>query len=233
MGSMAIQAHRGCPDAASGIRENTLEAFYRARQVGADGVELDVRMTSDGALAIHHDPVIHGLGTICELTAGELPLFVPLLPAALEACEGLTVNIEIKNLPGEPGFDPTDQVSKEVADLVVASGRRSNVVISSFWPDTLEAVRDAHPDLATGLLLASWFDPAEGVTSAVDRGCTALHPYVDLVSAALVDQAHVAGLTVATWTVNDRSRLQAMVAAGVDTVITDDVDLALATVGPG
>ena len=48
MGSMAVQAHRGSPDPGHGVRENTLEAFLRARELGADGVELDVRMTSDG-----------------------------------------------------------------------------------------------------------------------------------------------------------------------------------------
>jgi glycerophosphoryl diester phosphodiesterase len=231
MGSMAVQAHRGSPDAANGIRENTLEAFFRARRVGADGVELDVRMTSDGGLAIHHDPVIRGVGTICELTAGELPGSVPLLSDALEACEGVIVNIEIKNLPGEPGFDPTERVAREVADLVVATGWASSVVISSFWPDTLDAVRNSHADLATGLLLASWFDPLEGITAATGRGCTALHPHVDLVTMALVDRAHEAGLSVAAWTANDRSQLEAMDAAGVDTVITDDVALALATIG--
>ena len=73
---------------------------------------------------------------------------MPLLDAALDACAGLTVNIEIKNLPGEPGFDPTTRWPTEVADLVIATGRESGVVISSFWPGTLEAVRDADPDLA-------------------------------------------------------------------------------------
>lgn len=231
MGSMAIQAHRGSPDPAMGIRENTLDAFLRARQLGADGVELDVRTTSDGALAIHHDPVIAGLGPISRLVAGELPPFVPLLAAALDACHGLSVNVEIKNLPGEPGFDSSDHVTHEVADVVVEAGRASSVVISSFWPPTLETVRDAHPDLATGLLLAPWFDPAESVAAATARGCTAIHPHLDLVDGDLVAQAHEAGLAVAVWTVNERSALEAMAAAGADTVITDDVALALATVG--
>ncbi len=52
-------------------------------------------------------------------------------------------------------------------------------------------------------------------------------------TAALVDRAHDAGLSVATWTVNDRSRFEEAVAAGVDTVITDDVALALGTLRPG
>ena len=62
MHPIAVTAHRGSPDAAAGIRENTLAAFARARRLGADGVELDVRRTADGGLAIHHDPVIEGSG---------------------------------------------------------------------------------------------------------------------------------------------------------------------------
>jgi glycerophosphoryl diester phosphodiesterase len=232
MGSIAVQAHRGSPDPAAGIGENTLEAFARARQLGADGVELDVRMTSDGALAVHHDPVVDGVGTVADVSTAELPAFVPLLGAALEACEGLDVNIEIKNLPGEPGFDPADHMARDVAHLVTAAGRASGVIISSFWPDTLVAVRDTDPDLSTGLLLASWADPATAVAAAVSRGCSALHPHIGLVSAALVDQAHQAGLVVAAWTVNGRPHLVEAAEAGVDTVITDDVALARATLGP-
>jgi glycerophosphoryl diester phosphodiesterase len=231
MGSTAVQAHRGSPDPASGIGENTLEAFARARRLGADGVELDVRRTADGALAVHHDPVVPGVGPVAELRRADLPSHIPLLAEALAACTGLTVNIEIKNLPGEPGFDPDERVAADVAALVVEGAWASSVVISSFWPPTLEAVRRAHPDLATGLLLASWSDPAQAVAAALERGCAALHPHRDLVSRPLVDQAHRAGLAVAAWTVDDAPQLSAMAAAGVDTVITDDVALARALVG--
>ena len=89
MAATAIQAHRGSPDPAAGIRENTLDAFLRARDLGADGVELDVRMTSDGALAVHHDPVVEGIGTVSGLAAADLPPYVPLLAEVLDACEGL------------------------------------------------------------------------------------------------------------------------------------------------
>jgi glycerophosphoryl diester phosphodiesterase len=232
MGSIAILAHRGSPDRSGGIVENTLEAFARARQLGADGVELDVRLTSDGAMAVHHDPVVPGAGPVAELKAADLPPWVPLLPAALETCAGLTVNIEIKNLPGEPGFDPEDRVARHVVELVAAAGRVPDVVVSSFWPDTLGVVRSAHPDLATGLLLTSWFDPAAGLALALDQGCTALHPHVDLVGPELVAEAHRAGLSVATWTVNDPSQLEGAAAAGVDTVITDHVVQAVRALRP-
>jgi glycerophosphoryl diester phosphodiesterase len=232
MASIAILAHRGSPDRPGGIVENTLEAFTRARQLGADGVELDVRLTSDGGLAVHHDPVVPGAGPVAELKVADLPAWVPLLPAALEACAGLSVNIEIKNLPGEPGFDPGDRVARDVVELVVVAGRVPDVVVSSFWPDTLGVVRSVHPDLATGLLLTSWFDPAAGLALALDQGCTALHPHVDLVDPGLVAEAHGAGLSVATWTVNDPSQLEGAAAAGVDTVITDHVVQAVRALRP-
>jgi glycerophosphoryl diester phosphodiesterase len=223
----AVHAHRGSPDAADGIRENTLDAFLRARRLGADGVELDVRLTADGALAVHHDASLFGLGPIGELTADRLPASVALLPAALDACEGLVVNIEIKNLPGEPEFDPGERAALEVAELVASRGWADTVVVSSFWPGALDAVHGSRPELATGLLVASWFDPSGCVPAAVDHGCTAVHPHVSLITEALVAEAHLAGLSVAAWTVNARAQVEEMVVLGVDTVITDDVTLAL------
>ena len=77
MPNTAVHAHRGSADAGSGIAENTLASFDRARRLGADGVELDVRMSADGALVVHHDPGVEGLGPICGLDARELPAQVP------------------------------------------------------------------------------------------------------------------------------------------------------------
>jgi glycerophosphoryl diester phosphodiesterase len=234
MGSTAVQAHRGSPDPSKGVRENTVAAFLRARELGADGVELDVRLTADGGLAVHHDALVEGVGAICEVTTSDLPDFVPLLPEVLEALEGMTVNIEIKNQPFEPGFDPTERVAREVAALVVGGRWESEVVISSFWPGALEAVRDTAADLLTGLLVAPLRGANQGaaevVGAATRLGCGAIHPYVELVDEALVEEAHEAGLSVATWTVNARQDLAAAASVGVDTVITDDVPLALAVI---
>src|SRR6202044_3720217 len=63
----AVFAHGGCTE--GGLGENTVEAFAEARRLGADGVELDVRLTKDGALAVHHDAVIAALGPGAELAA--------------------------------------------------------------------------------------------------------------------------------------------------------------------
>jgi glycerophosphoryl diester phosphodiesterase len=223
---IAVQAHRGSPDPASGIRENTLDAFARARALGADGVELDVRLTADGGLAVHHDPVAEGEGAIWQLATSELPTHVPLLADALEACAGMVVNIEIKNQPHEPGFDPTERATGEVVALVEAMGLAGSVVVSSFWSGALAAVRSAGSSLPTGLLVVSAFDPMASIAAAADLGCAAVHVPVGLVDRPTVATARAAGLAVAAWTVADEATLAAVLRAGVDTVITDDVAMA-------
>lgn len=228
MPTVAVLGHRGSPDPDHGVGENTLEAFARARRLGADGVELDVRLTADGAVVVCHDPVIAGIGPVGETVSTELPGDVPLLTAALAACRGMTVNIEIKNLPGEPSFDPGERVADRVAEL---TGGDASIVVSSFWPGTLEALRDRHPEVPTGFLVTRWPDPSASVAAAAGFGCGALHPHLAMLSRNLVEEAHEAGLTVAAWTVLDRDDALATRSAGVDTVITDDVTLARTVLG--
>lgn len=232
-GPTAVQAHRGSPDPINGIRENTLAAFARARELGADGVELDVRLTADGGLAVNHDPVIDGLGPVHELSTAELPAHVPLLGEALVACSGMVVNIEVKNLPMEPAFDPTDRCAREVVDRVVADGLEASVIVSSFWGGALAAVRETGAGIRTGLLVIPSFDPDAAVAGAVDLGCSAVHLPVGLVSADSVSAAHAAGLAVAAWTVVDAVGLAAVLGARVDTVVTDDVAMARRAVDLG
>jgi len=225
-GQAAVQAHRGSPDPTAGIRENTLEAFARARALGADGVELDVRLTADGGLAVHHDPVIDGVGALHELAAAELPSHVPLLVDALRECAGMVVNIEVKNLPTEPAFDPTDRCALTVVDLVGATGCQETVIVSSFWSGALRAVRASGSRIRTGLLVISSFDVASAVAGASDLGCAAIHLPIGLVTPITVGTAREAGLAVAAWTVADEVALESVLDAGVDTIVTDDVAMA-------
>jgi glycerophosphoryl diester phosphodiesterase len=208
-------------------------AFGRARELGADSVELDVRLTADGALAVHHDPVIDGVGPIHDVAAAALPAHVPLLAEALDACAGMRVNIEVKNLPSEPAFDPSDRCARDVVALVAAAGLEASVLVSSFWGGALAAVRDTGADVPTGLLVVPAFDVATAVTGAVGLGCAAVHLPVGLVSATAVATAHDAGLAVAAWTVADRAVLDRVLGAGVDTVVTDDVVMTRRVVDQG
>ncbi|MHB1709816.1 MAG: glycerophosphodiester phosphodiesterase [Acidimicrobiales bacterium] len=226
---VAIWAHRGSSDPDRGISENTLEAFGRAGRLGADGIELDIRLTRDGAVVVHHSPGILGIGEVAALQANELPDHVPLLADVLDLCTGMTLNIEVKNLPIEAGYDPDETAARLVAGLVADAGLADGVIVSSFWPPTLEAAVDAVPAVPTGLLLAEWADPIHGLELARESGCRAVHPHWSRVTASLVDQAHAVGLSVNAWTVNDSATLVAVARCGVDTVITDDVSLMVHT----
>jgi len=223
-----IFAHRGDARAAT---ENTLAAFHAAVASGADGVELDVRRSADGALVIHHDAVIEGLGPIGSLRLRELPDDVALLAEAMEVLAPLAVNVEIKNDPDEPGHDPSDALAHHVIEVLDECGDTDRVVVSSFDLSTLDAVRRAAASMATGWLLGFRDDPTTAIGVAVDHGLGAIHPFVLSVDRPLVDRAHLAGLEVNTWTVNARHDLERVVALGVDAVITDDVGLALEVLG--
>src|SRR5271169_6906907 len=132
-GSVLLLAHRG---GSGPWRENSLEAFAGGLRSGADGVELDVRRTSDGRLVVHHDAEIPGTGAIHNLRAAELPTWVPGLDEALAACAGAVVNVEIKNTPVDPGFDPDEKAATDVAALLLASTMAvpapARVIVSSF-----------------------------------------------------------------------------------------------------
>jgi glycerophosphoryl diester phosphodiesterase len=222
-----VFAHRGCTE---GFVENTVDAFAEARRLGADGVELDVRLTADGALAIHHDAAIQGVGVIAELAVGDLPAQVPLLGDVLAVCDGMVVNVEVKNASQDPGWDPTEAVASLVASSIEAAGWTERVIVSSFQPATLRAVQVADGRLALGALWGWGVEVAPALEDAVGAGFRAVHPFVTSVNAELVERAHAAGLAVNVWTVNAIEDLRAMVAVGADAVITDRVGDALAVV---
>jgi glycerophosphoryl diester phosphodiesterase len=95
----------------------------------------------------------------------------------------------------------------------------------------LRAVQAADGRLAIGALWGFGAEPGPGLDEAVAAGFRAVHPFVASVTPELVARAHEAGLAVNVWTVNAPDDLRAMVALGVDTVITDRVADALAIAG--
>jgi glycerophosphoryl diester phosphodiesterase len=224
----AVFAHRGCTD---GFVENTVDAFAEARRLGADGVELDVRLTADGALAIHHDAEIPGLGLIAQLEVADLPAHVPLLADVLAVCEGMVVNVEIKNAPQDPGWDPGEAVAALTAAAIEEAGWTARVIVSSFQVATLRAVQAADGRLALGALWGLTAEVEPALAEAAEAGFGAVHPFFVSVDRELVRRAHAMGLEVNVWTVNSPHDLRAMVEAGVDTVITDRLGDALAAAG--
>ncbi|HUZ43113.1 MAG TPA: glycerophosphodiester phosphodiesterase [Acidimicrobiales bacterium] len=225
-----LLGHRGM---GVGPGENTLASLVDAVRAGADGIECDVRRTADGALALHHDPIIPGAGMVAELTVAQLPERVPLLEAVLDALLGSQLNLEIKNLPNEPGYDPEELTARQVVTLLAERGGRDSVIISSFTSATLDAVVSTDPDLATGFLTTADYDQDKALARAVERGWSALHPHHRAVTAELVAAAHDQGLALNTWTVNDPDDALRLAGMGVDAVITDAVGAILSAFGRG
>jgi glycerophosphoryl diester phosphodiesterase len=128
-------------------------------------------------------------------------------------------NVEIKPCAGreyETGAAVAAEVDALFRDAEVAP------LLSSFSEQALEGARLSAPDLPrallTDLLPADWLERCHRL------GCVAIDPHHLLLTEAVVDQAHDAGLRVATYTVNDPARVEQLLAWGVDTVITDSVD---------
>jgi glycerophosphoryl diester phosphodiesterase len=220
----AIFGHRGCTE---GFVENTIEAFVEARRLGADGVEFDVRRSADGALVVHHDALVEGVGLIAETRFSDLPGHVPLLAAVIEACEGMEMNVEVKNTPGDPGFDGSESLARAVASELVDQDRLDGVIVSSFDAPSIEAVRAAEPSLPVGWLLGVTATLAQGLAQALDRGYQALHPFFMGVTSDFVAQCHAGGLAINVWTPNADRDLVAMLDLEVDILITDRLSAAV------
>ena len=203
-----------------------------AEAVGADGVELDVRTTSDDVLVVHHDVRVRGFGPIWNHTFDQIREAHPSIPTldeAFAACGGLLVNVEIKNHPGEPGFDPEHRVSDLVAAWVVANGATDRVVVSSFTRDTVGAVKAAAPTILTGQLVARGALIDQWIELAADDGHQWILPHSRHLRRGpeVVQAAHDAGLLVGTWTVDSRRWLEEVRREGVDAVVTNDPARAL------
>lgn len=226
----AVMAHRGASRAEV---ENTVVAFRRAAEMGADGVELDVRRTRDGALVVHHDPKLADGRSIVETDAGDLPPHVPSLADALEACAPLWVNVEIKNDPAEPDFDPQDDIAVSVIDHLVAHQPSRRILISSFRRETIDRCHALAPDIATAWLTPGIADDRidDDLDDLVRSGHAAVHPWHGLVTQRLVNAAHARGLLVNVWTCDEPERMLALAAWGVDGICTNVPDVALTTLG--
>lgn len=211
---MLIVAHRGAhePEAA-GVRANTVAAFRAAADV-ADGVELDVRRTADGALVVVHDAVVEGR-VVAECRRAELPDWLPTLADALAACAGLPfVDVEVKNAPHEPGFDPGTGLAEAVAGLIKGE------TVTSFHLGTVDAARAAGV-ARTGWLTLPGYDQVGAVAEAASRGHCVLAPPDAATDERLVAAAHGLGLEVVVWTVNDPARVAELASWGVDVCVTD------------
>jgi glycerophosphoryl diester phosphodiesterase len=236
-----VIGHRGTPLAEP---ENTVAAFRAAAAQGADGVELDVRRTADGELAVHHDAHLADGRAIVGVSWADMPDGVPDLDTALDACHDLAVvNVEIKNWPDDVDFDPSLAAVDRVVEALLArpAGERDCLLVSCFHLPSLDRVRERAPELATAWLVIGpveaaghpWGAPAGDpvaamVAEAAAHGHRALHPHHAFVSPRLVAEAHEAGVVVNAWTCDDPERIRWLAEVGIDAVITNVPDVALA-----
>jgi glycerophosphoryl diester phosphodiesterase len=233
-GRPLVLAHRG---ACRRAPENTLEAFRLAGDLGADGVELDVRRTADGVLVVSHNPVVEGFGLLVEHPFSALRAGVPRVPTLEEAFDLLTealdlvVNVELKCFPTEPDADPERVVVRGVVDVIEQRDLYEQVVVSSFELDAIDAVRMLDARVVTAWL-TSGLAPAMTAPIAAARGHAWLHPDRSTMSGAAagaaVTDAASRGLRLDVWTVDAPDEITALAEAGVDAIITNVPDVAVA-----
>lgn len=210
--------HRGWPGR---FPDNTLAAFL-AVSVVADMVELDVRRSGDGKLILAHDPSLGGLSVhatawseLAELDLGD-GHHPALLDEVLAAIPALPAQLEIKNAPGDPGYEPDHRLALEVADRA-----RNGDIVTSFNPSTIEAVRRDFNHVSTGLAVEFPESIEDVVQYCQDAGHAALVPAAGLAGIWIAD-ARGEGLEIFPWTVNDPHIAAELVDLGVSGIITDD-----------
>lgn len=234
-----VIGHKGIPAMEA---ENTVASFARARQIGADGVELDVRRAGDprpdARLAVWHDPILPDGRALLGSSWEELADGVDDLGAVLDACAGLRlVNVEIKNWVNDGDYDETLGIADTTARALAArpAAERASFLVSCFHLPTVERARvvldDLAPEVATAWLLWNVDDVDAVVATAVEGGHAALHPHHSSITPELNAAAHAAGLKVNTWTCNDPDRIRWLADAGTDGIITDDVRVARSALG--
>ena len=234
-----IVAHRGAPTERP---ENTLASFEAAVGSGVRAVEFDVRVTADGHPVVIHDAALDrttdGGGLIRDQTLAEVlrariggadgrSYAVPTLHETLAMLSGRSaVDIEIKNVPGEPDFDPDDEVAVALVhralDDVAFVG---DVIISSFNPRSIAASRDRRPDVPTGLLTNVDVDAAAALHFAGEQGHAWVLPFVERVTDqgdGFAEQVHAADMLLGTWIVDEPARARDLLAGGVDAVATNE-----------
>ena len=231
-------AHRGASAAAP---PNTLAAFEKAAELGADGIELDVQLSADSVPVVIHDFTVDGttdgtgrvdhlpLAQLRELDAGSSfdPRFrgerIPTLEQVLAtAGRHLLLNIELKTASlGDDGLERA--VVAQVEHHGLDDGR---VLFSSFNPIALRRAKKMAPHIPVGWLHAPNLPlPLRRLWLAPFVPHEARHPEYTMVNTEYVTQAHRRGLLVNTWTVDEPDTMIRLIDLGVDCIITNRPDV--------
>jgi glycerophosphoryl diester phosphodiesterase len=253
-----IHAHRGgtVVNGKPTFAEETLSA-YRSAAANGFVLEVDAKLTSDGVPVAIHDATLDrtttctgevrsftlaalrscrpdvlgspggGLRTSQVSPSGSIATIAEVLELA--RLTGAKVNLEIKNLPTDPDWDPTSAYANRVMDVVVAAGLpRSQLLIQSFIPANLDVAKRRMPRVPTSLLTLS--AGSDTVKFASDNGYDWISPQWP-VTPGFVAGAHRAHHPVAPYTLNARADVRAAARAKVDALITDDPLMAAGALG--
>lgn len=234
-----IFAHRG---ASAHAPENTLAAFELALAQGADAIELDVKLSSDGQVVVHHDATVdrttNGHGRVKDLPLAELRSLdagnsfsdqfrgekIPTLDDVFDAVGRRTfINVELTNYT-----TPGDHLVETVCMLVKKHKLQKHILFSSFFASNLSKARSYLPEVPRGLLAS----PGLLGTWARSFGFTfgkyqALHPYLNEMSQQQVARVHRLHRRVHVWTVNAEPDMRRLFSWRVDGIFTDDPALAV------
>jgi glycerophosphoryl diester phosphodiesterase len=220
--------HRG---AKRELPENTLPAFQRAFERGADAIELDVHATADGVVVVHHDATAHtASGRLIALAEADWAtvqtvefadgIGIPRLADVLAAAPaGAAVYVEIKGVG--------------IEELVARTIRESSArcAVHSFNHDAIVRLREIAPQIPRGVLFE---DRVPDLGALLERtGARDVWPHWPLVDARLVDTVHALDGRVICWTVNDLAAATALAELGVDGLCGDDVRVFAGVVGDG
>ena len=221
LGRRIVIAHRG---ASTERPENTLPAFERALELGADAIELDVRLARDGVAVVIHDATLArtagDASAVRSLAAAELAAFhVPTLREVLAAFPGTEVLIEIKEAAAQPAV--ARAISETAAEdrCVVAAGDAAALV--DFRGGTI-AVCGARPDIAAlrWRSVLGLVGPAAGYrTLSVPRS----YRGIPVATRRFFRAAAAIGVPVHVWTVDDPRSARALWSAGASGIVTNDV----------
>jgi glycerophosphoryl diester phosphodiesterase len=243
MRSFEVVAHRGVAD---GVPENTIGAFQRALELGADAVELDVRLSKDRVPVVFHnfylDEATKASGPVFEYESAQLLALelrgaredlgdrcrIPTLREVLETFGGrLGLEIEIKG----PEPESSEIVARELEPF---RDLWKTMEVTSYEPALLLDIGRRCPGLATDLLQRrseEWMGLDVVAYSALHgarlAGARAVHLHPTQLSHEVVDAVRSAGIEVHSWEVNDRERLEMIEMLGITKFDTDDLVLAL------
>ena len=232
-------AHRG---ASAHAPENTLAAFKLALEQNADGIELDVKLSSDGHVVVIHDPTVDrttgAKGRVKDMSLADLrglnagSFFsqnfsherIPTLEEVFETMgKRLFINVELTNYNS-----PRDHLVETACMLVKKFNLQKHVMFSSFFPSNLSKAGSYLPEVPRGLLALNGIAGAWARSFGYAFGkYQALHPYWSDVSPEQVQRVHRLKGRVHVWTVNKAEDMRRLFHWGVDAIFTDDPQLAL------